>query len=128
MGAVSSILLRGRIPIIDVGTIDAIKRGQIAVKPGVARLTKDGAVFADGTEARFDSVIMATGYRPGLAGLIDIPGVLRDDGSPKDWRGGGVCPGLYFVGYESPPTGLLREITRRAEAIAATAAGVGVPT
>ena len=128
MGAVSSIVLRGRIPIMDVGTIDAIKHGRIAVKPGVARLTKDGAVFTDGTATPFDAVIMATGYRPGLAGLVDIPGVLRDDGSPKDWQGGGVCPGLYFVGYESPPTGLIREIARRAEAVAADATRAAVPT
>ena len=50
LGPISSVLLRGRIPIIDVGTVDAIKRGAIAVKPGVARCTARGAIFADGSE------------------------------------------------------------------------------
>jgi hypothetical protein len=48
MGPVSSIVRRGRIPIIDVGTVDAIKQGRIAVKPGVVRLARRGAVFVDG--------------------------------------------------------------------------------
>ena len=73
MGPVSSIVQRGRIPIIDVGTVEAIKQGRITVKPGVARLTRRGAAFVDGSHASFDAVILATGYRTGLDEIIECP-------------------------------------------------------
>jgi indole-3-pyruvate monooxygenase len=118
LGPLSSIELRGRVPVIDVGTIAAIKRGAIAVKPGVTRFTETGATFADGSAADFDAAILATGYRPALAEIVDVPGVLNDDASPVDRNGGGAQPGLYFVGYLQPATGLLRQIARDAEAVA----------
>jgi len=118
LGPLSSIALRGRIPIIDVGTVDAIKRGAITVKPAVTRLTTTGAVFADGTSGKFDAVVLATGYRPGLTDIIDVRGVLDADGYPKSWNPGMACRGLYFVGYDNVATGLLREIGLQAEAVA----------
>jgi indole-3-pyruvate monooxygenase len=125
MGPISAIKLRQRIPLIDVGTIAAIKRGEIAVKPGVARLTETGAVFADGSVAELDAVVLATGFRAALEDFVAIPGVLDDRGAPRDWRAGGSCPNLFFVGYEIVPTGHLREIAIRAEAVAAEIARAG---
>jgi indole-3-pyruvate monooxygenase len=119
LGPLSAIKLRRRIPLIDVGTIAAVKRGDVAVKPGVERLTEAGAVFADGSEAAFDAVVLATGFRPALEEIVDVPGALDDDGHPRDWRGGGARANLFFVGYEIVPTGHLREIALRAEAVAA---------
>ncbi len=123
MGPISAIKQRQRIPLIDVGTIAAIKRGAIAVKPGVVRLTETGAVFADDSVAELDAVVLATGFRAALAEFVAVPGVLDDSGSPRDWRAGGACPNLFFVGYEIVPTGHLREIAIRAEAVAAEIAG-----
>jgi cation diffusion facilitator CzcD-associated flavoprotein CzcO len=123
MGPVSAIVRRGRIPLIDVGTIAAIKRGDIAVKPAVAHLTEAGAAFADGTEAAFDAAVLATGYRPALADIVEVPGALDAAGAPRNWKGAGARPGLYFVGYADVATGLLREIGREAEAVAAAVAG-----
>jgi len=119
VGPLSAIKRRGRIPLIDVGTIAAIKRGEIAVKPAVERFTEAGAAFADGTGEEFDAAVLATGYRPALADFVAVPGVLDDAGVPRVWRGGGACPNLYFVGYRQPATGLLREIAIEAEAVAA---------
>jgi indole-3-pyruvate monooxygenase len=119
MGPISAIKLKQRIPLIDVGTIAAIKRGEIGVKPGVARLTERGAVFADDSAAEVDAVVLATGFRAALAEFVCVPGVLDDGGSPRDWRGGGACPNLFFVGYEVVPTGHLRQIAIRAQAVAA---------
>jgi hypothetical protein len=45
--------------------------------------------------------------------------VLDAEGYPRDLRGGSAAPGLFFVGYESVSTGLLREIALQAEAVAA---------
>ena len=125
MGPISAIKLRRRIPLIDVGTIAAIKRGQIAVKPGVARFTERGAAFSDGSGGDFDAVVLATGFRPALSEFVDLPGVLDDQGYPRDRRdrrdriAGGVIPGLFFVGYQIAATGHLREIGLEAQAMAA---------
>jgi indole-3-pyruvate monooxygenase len=118
LGPLSAIKLRRRIPLIDVGTIGAIKRGEIVVKPAVERFTETGAAFTDGSVCDFDAAILATGYRPALEDLLDVPGVLDQEGYPLDWRGGGAVPNLFFVGYENVSTGLLREIGTRAEAVA----------
>ena len=122
VGPLTAIELRRRIPLIDVGTIAAIKRGQIAVRPAVVRFTETGAEFADGSGADFDAAVLATGYRPGLAEIVDVPGALDGEGYPRDWRGGGVQPDLYFVGYAQPATGLLRQIAIEAEAVASAIA------
>jgi cation diffusion facilitator CzcD-associated flavoprotein CzcO len=123
LGALSAIKLHRRIPWIDVGTIAAIKRGDIAVRPAVERFTEAGAAFADGSSGEFDAAVLATGYRPALGDFLDVPGVLDDAGFPRGWNGGGACPNLFFVGYDQPPTGLLRQIAIEAEAVAAAIAG-----
>jgi indole-3-pyruvate monooxygenase len=123
LGPISAIRLHRRIPLIDVGTIAAIKRRKIAVKPGVSRLTETGAEFADGSAAPFDAAVLATGFRAALGDFVDVPGVLADDGTPRDWRGGESCPSLFFVGYEIVPTGHLRQIALRAQSVAEAIAG-----
>ena len=118
LGPLSAIALRRRVPLIDVGTIAAIKRGAIAVKPAVVRFTETGAAFADDSAGEFDAVVLATGYRPGLEEVIAVSGTLDEDGYPRDWRGGGAAPNLFFIGYTQPATGLLRQIAFEAEAFA----------
>jgi cation diffusion facilitator CzcD-associated flavoprotein CzcO len=120
LGPISAIRMRQRIPLLDIGTIDAVKRGAIAVKPGVTHFTARGAAFGDGSEETFDAAILATGYRPALAEILDVPEVLDERGYPRDWKASGAAEGLYFVGYRNVPTGLLREIGLEAEAVAAS--------
>jgi indole-3-pyruvate monooxygenase len=122
-GPLSDIKLRRRIPLIDVGTVAAVKRGEIAVKPAVAQFTETGATFSDDSVGEFDAVVLATGFRPALEEILAVPGVLDEQGYPLDWRGGASAPDLFFVGYELAATGHLREIAIRAEAVAAAIAG-----
>jgi len=72
--------------------------------------------------------VLATGYRPALGEILDVPGVRDDQGVPRDWRGGGAQPGLFFVGYTQPATGLLRQIGIDAQAAAAAIASAGALT
>jgi cation diffusion facilitator CzcD-associated flavoprotein CzcO len=118
VGALSAIRLRRRIPVIDVGTIAAIKRGAITVKPAVAHLTDAGAVFVDGTACDLDAVVLATGYRPALAQLVDVPGALDAEGLPASGRGARTPARLFFVGYNVVASGVLREIGREAAQVA----------
>jgi len=120
-GPVTLIERHGRLPVVDIGTITAIKAGRIAVAPDIAEFGPRGVVFVDGREGQFAHVILATGYRPALESF------LQGSASALDARGypvreTGDVPGLHFVGYARPKTGMLREIAasapRVAEAIA----------
>jgi len=51
-----------------------------------------------------------------------VPGALDAEGLPADGVGGGLAQSLYFVGYDVVSTGMLREIARQAEAVAAAIA------
>ena len=59
--------------------------------------------------------------RTGLGEVIAVPGALEEDAYPTRRQRAGH-PGLYFVGYNNVPTGLLREIGLEAEAVAADVA------
>jgi cation diffusion facilitator CzcD-associated flavoprotein CzcO len=122
LGPLSAVARRRRIPLIDVGTVAAIDRGAITVKPAVARLTATGAVFADGSAADFDAIVLATGFHPALAEIVTVPGALDDAGYPRASRGTGVAGNIFFVGYRIVATGHLREIGIEARAVAAAIA------
>jgi putative flavoprotein involved in K+ transport len=72
-----------RIPLIDVGFVNALKRGRVTVRPALTGLTQSGAIFADGTSEPFDAIIAATGFTTGLDSLIDAPDILDDRGEPR---------------------------------------------
>ena len=70
-GPLTQIRREGRIPLLDVGTLGAIRDGRIAVRPDIDRFAANTVRFADGREDGIDAVVLATGYRPRLAALID---------------------------------------------------------
>src|SRR6266550_4123549 len=101
----------GRIPLIDVGTLDRIRDGSIKICSGIDRLTPDGVVFADATSQKFDAIILATGFRPDLRQLIpDVEDVFDRHGMPLVTGRATRSPGLFFCGQIASPTGQLREI------------------
>jgi cation diffusion facilitator CzcD-associated flavoprotein CzcO len=118
----------GRTPVIDVGTVAMIKRGAIAVRPGIDSFTTDGVRFSDGRAERYDAVIMATGYRPALDALFPgVPVPVDANGMPPGIAGRGALDGVYFVGFDvRQPGGLLRTIGLQAMQVADEIAKVGV--
>jgi putative flavoprotein involved in K+ transport len=108
-----------RIPLIDVGFVEALKRGRVQVRPALERLTQTGAVFADGTSEPFDAIIAATGFTTGLESIVDIPGVLDDRGEPRSASGEPTAhPGLYFIGFTHSLRGHLFEANRASRRLA----------
>jgi putative flavoprotein involved in K+ transport len=108
-----------RVPLIDVGFVDALKRGRVTVKAAVERLTTGGAVFADGTTESVDAIVAATGFATGLRSIIDGAGVLNDAGEPLDAAGEPTAqPGLYFVGFAHSLRGHLFETNRASRRLA----------
>ena len=118
-------ILRGRIPLIDVGTIRAIKRGQIEVLPGIAELGERSVRFVNGAQREVDAIVLATGYRSGLPELLpDLRASLDAKGLPPSVPSIAQAPNLYFVGFENRETGLLRAIGQRAPQVAARIAAL----
>src|SRR5213594_2053347 len=103
------------IPVIGFHLVDAIAQGLIDVRAGVVELTPDGARFTDGTEGRFDDIILATGFGAALDPLgnliqVDTKGFARR----RDRVVSLDQPGLYFVGHNYDATGGLYNISRDA--------------
>lgn len=118
-GPTTQIKVHKQIPVLDVGTMKLVRRKAITVRPGVTAFTEVGAIFADGTHGAFDAVILATGYRPGLEGLLGgVPGVLDAHGEPLVSGAATTAPGLYFCGFTVTVGGTLKQIGVESQAIA----------
>lgn len=118
-GPLSQIIEDGKIPLIDMGVLAAIKAGQVAVRPGIARIDGDQVSFVDGAEADYDAIVFATGYRQDMRPILGaLPEVLDFDGRPKVSGGPSGLPGLWFCSYHVSPSGQLAQMGIEARAIA----------
>jgi cation diffusion facilitator CzcD-associated flavoprotein CzcO len=120
IGPARQVVERGRIPLIDIGTVALIKQGKIGVVPGPRELTAGGLVVTDGREIPADVVVLATGYRPVLDAFLDGAAAYVDDRGYPRFHGREVdgAPGLYFIGFRNPLIGQLHDIALEAERIA----------
>ena len=113
---------RGKTPVIDIGTLDQIKKGNIAVLPGIKHIRAKSVLFTDGRELPFDAMILATGYRPSLTSVLGdalAATVLNESGYPKNlWFDKPDLKGLYFVGFAVPVTGVLYNLNIDSKRIA----------
>ncbi len=110
----------GSTPLLDIGTIDLIKQGAVAVYPGLSRFEEGTVGFEDGRRAAFDAVVLATGYRQNLGAFLqDCDTALDAEGKARTSGEEAGVPGLYFCGFRNARGGLLREAGREAERIAA---------
>ena len=92
----------GKTPIVDIGTIKAIKEGKIKVVPGIKSLDERGVHFTNGYYYEFDTIIMATGYRPHVEELVERGEELLDKYyCPSKPIADGYHEGLYFVGFDN---------------------------
>jgi indole-3-pyruvate monooxygenase len=113
-----------QIPLLDIGTMDLIREGRIGVHGDIARFTPRGVVFEDGTQLEVDAVVLATGYRPGLADFLPAWSQVCDaDGRPLVSGGRTALPGLFFCGMFVSPSGMLREAGREAQRLASIISG-----
>lgn len=110
----------GQIPILDVGLVDAIRAGTVEVVAGVEAFDGADVVLSDGARLQPDAVLAATGYRRGLDALVGDLGVLAPDGTPTvhGARTSPAAPGLHFIGYTNPISGMFRELRLDARRIA----------
>jgi indole-3-pyruvate monooxygenase len=110
-GILRQVVDLGKIPVLDVGTVRQIFADAIKIAPGISMIDEDEVVFADGKRNRFDAMILATGYRPNYRSFL----LEADDVNARnDDMRGKKTQTIHFVGFHSPVTGLLREISKEA--------------
>jgi len=102
----------GKVPVIDIGTVDLIKQRKVLIRPDVERFQENSVVFKDGTSEKFDAVIACTGYRAQAEEFFENGGNLLDArGYPRSlWFDEPEYQGLYFCGFSIPLSGILRNI------------------
>ncbi|MFD2521951.1 flavin-containing monooxygenase [Emticicia soli] len=110
---------QGKVSVIDVGTLAQIKAGNIKVMPDIESLSEHEVLFKDGQQLKIDVILMATGYYARLDEIIEnIAPLLNERAYPKAmWFDEEPYKGLYFVGFNLPLTGILRDINFTSEKI-----------
>jgi cation diffusion facilitator CzcD-associated flavoprotein CzcO len=118
-GPLQSIEEDGRVPLIDVGTLDAIRAGRIKLRGDVASFSRESVTFKQSPGERLDAIILATGFRPDLRSLLpDAKDVLSATGAPLVSGRATAEPGLFFCGAMPSALGQLRQIGIEAQRIA----------
>ena len=109
----------GRVPLIDVGALGAIREGKIGVAAGIARLDGKLVHMNDGSNAPYDTIICATGYTADLRPLFgNRCAALDDNGYPLVSGVESPKAGLFFCSYRAASTGQLAASAKEARAIA----------
>lgn len=94
--------LYGKTPVIDIGTVAEIKKGNIQILPDIAYFYEKGVAFKNDQEHVFDAVILATGYRANVEQLV--PGIassLDQYHLPTNAIQNGDYKGVYFLGFDN---------------------------
>ena len=118
-GPLEQIRRDGNVPLLDIGTIQLIRKGHIKIYRDIDHIESKIIHFKDGKREIFDAIIAGIGYYRDYADIVDV-----DKSRFEDLQ---VCArkqkyfgkdGLYFCGYWISPTGQIREIGSDAEKIA----------
>ena len=113
------------IPLLDIGTINHIRKGHIKVYDGIDYLEGSRVHFTDGRKENFDVIIAAIGYYSDFTEFIQLDNARAEDlrmraGKQKYFG----KDGLYSCGFWIGPTGVIREISLDAQRISKHIAGI----
>lgn len=120
-GAYTRFLEEDVTPILDVGWVDLLKQGKVEIVAAVDGFDGDEVLLADGARVTPDAVIAGTGFKRGLEPLIGELGILDSPRGRPIVHGPSThpnAPGLHFIGYTNPVSGMFREIAIDARRIA----------
>lgn len=92
----------GKTPIVDIGTIQAVKDGKIKVMKEVDRFTETSVHFKGGQQLEIDAVLLATGYKAKVEDFLERGTEILDKyGCPKQPIADGYHQGIYFLGFDN---------------------------
>jgi indole-3-pyruvate monooxygenase len=118
-GPLEQIQKDGSVPLLDIGTIDHVRKGHIKIYDNIAHIQNKTVVFENGKRKDFDAIIAGTGYYRDYAEIIKVDKARFDDlkvsVNKQKYFG---KDGLYFCGFFIAPTGQFREIALDAQKIA----------
>lgn len=101
-----NINLRHAYPVVGYETAEAASRGALTTHQALTRVYEHETEFADGERASYDTIIMATGYRPALSFLDEVLTLEQTQAVPsqlQDFQLPNV-PDVFFFGYDYPET------------------------
>lgn len=109
----------GKVPVIDIGTLALIKERKVTILPDIQQFSEDAVTFVNGETHTFDAVIACTGYRAQIEDFVENGAeLLNERGYPRSlWFDEPEWKGLYFCGFSTPLSGILRNIKMDSEAI-----------
>ncbi|CAL5207090.1 unnamed protein product [Lathyrus oleraceus] len=92
---------KGKTPVLDIGTLEKIRSGNIKVVPGIKRFCDGFVELVNGEKNEVDAVVLATGYRSNVPFWLKEGEFFSKNGFPKSpfpngWKGN---VGLYAVGF-----------------------------
>jgi indole-3-pyruvate monooxygenase len=118
-GPLEEIRRDGNAPVLDIGTIRHIRKGNIKILDDIQLIDKKTIYFKDGKHADFDAILACIGFYRDYAEIVKVEQRrfedLRNCLDKQKYFGE---EGLYFCGYWISPTGQIREISRDARKIA----------
>ncbi|KAG9136111.1 hypothetical protein Leryth_003735 [Lithospermum erythrorhizon] len=93
--------IAGKTPVLDIGTLQKIKSGDIKVVPGIKNFLPGGVELVNGQVLEIDSVVLATGYHSNVPSWLKETRFFSRKGLPRTpfpngWKGE---DGLYSVGF-----------------------------
>ncbi|XP_019165679.1 PREDICTED: probable indole-3-pyruvate monooxygenase YUCCA3 [Ipomoea nil] len=91
----------GKTPVLDIGTLQKIRSGEIKIVPGIKKFSPGKVELLNGEILEIDSVILATGYCSNVPSWLKENEFFSREGFPKSpfpngWKG---KSGLYAVGF-----------------------------
>ncbi|KOM30287.1 hypothetical protein LR48_Vigan1086s002200 [Vigna angularis] len=92
---------KGKTPVLDIGTLEKIKSGDIKVVPAIKRFENGCVELVNGEKQDVDAVVLATGYRSNVPSWLQEGEFFSENGFPKcsfpnGWKGNF---GVYAVGF-----------------------------
>ena len=92
----------GKTPVIDIGTVKAIKEGKIKVIDEITELSQNNVITQSGEQLEVDHIIYASGYRSKVDQLVPSGEDFMDAfGHPSKPIGEDFHDGLYFIGFNN---------------------------
>jgi len=120
-GAFSKFMRDDVTPILDVGLVQMLKDRKVEIVAAVEGFDGADVLLADGSRIQPDAVIAGTGFRRGLEPLVGDLGLLEPTKGRPVVHGAKThpnAPGVHFIGYTNPISGMFRELGIDAKRIA----------
>ncbi len=118
-GPLEQIQKDGNVPLLDIGTINHVRKGHIKIYNNIDHIQNRTVFFENGKKKDFDAIVAGIGYYRDYAEIVKVDKERFDDlkVSVNKQKFFGK-DGLYFCGFWIAPTGQIREIALDAKKIA----------